>query len=329
MAALLTLLPAVCAAQSRRFELTWQVPPGCPSATEVTREIEELVATSAASAAVPIVANASVASDRGGFALTLALRDTEGTHFRRIDAPTCDELGHAAALVVALAIDPALLSTHVDPGGAVSPVPPLLPANLQASNNMPQAAPGSPPPYFSAAQTALPAASPTRSLLWRLGLIESVAIETLPGVNLSTGLLGAVQTKGVRFELTLSSLTGNATSSLSTRASADFYLYRAEPRVCWLAETKNWALGPCSGFQIGVLIGHGHGVDSPHERRAVWAGSSHGAQFELRLSSSSLFGANADVEIPWQREDFDLLDRSVYRPTTSFRVGVSLAAGWQ
>jgi len=301
---------------------------GCPSAPEVTREVDELVASSPAVAAAPLMANASVASDQGGFVLNLALTDGDGTHFRRIDAPTCDELAHATALVVALAIDPALLSTHADPGGAVARAPAQpenVPGPAAGTSQAPQAfalpAPAwNQPPSFS---------NEPPQLLWRLGLVESVAFGTLPGVNLGTGLFGALQTKSFRFELAASSLSGTATLSGLPRASADFRLYRAEPKVCWLIANASYAFGPCSGLELGWLSGNGHGVDAPQQKRPAWVGSNHGALAELRLTSSSVLGTTVEAEIPWVRDRFILAQRILFQPAVSLRIGVSLAAGWQ
>ena len=329
------------AQQSRRFDLTWNAPTGCPDSGAVAREIDELVAgSSLAPGQSMIAASASVAADRDGFTLVLTIRDAEGIHQRRLEAPTCEELGHAAALIVALAIDPALLATHSDPGGASPNAAQARPA----IEPRPRPTPSYPAfPMTTGAQPQLPAVSAatpstvaTEPLPWRLGLVEFVAWRTLPGINLGTGLFGAIQTKMFRFEGVVSGLRGEAEKADKPSVGATFVLYRFAPKACWLVAEKKWAIGPCVGVELGTVRGRGYGVDNSSASNGYWFASTFGALFELRLTSSSLLGVTADAEVPWVRDQFTLYVRDqstliktvLFEPQVSARLGVSLSAGW-
>lgn len=321
------------AEQTRRFDLAWLAPAGCPTGVAVTREIDELIASSAASTVnATIAANASIVSDPAGFTLTLTVRDAEGSHERRLDAPNCEELGHAAALIVALAIDPALLANHADPGGRSpntappQPVPAPTPSPLSST---------SPPPTPIIARAEPPATtfmppsvSAHEPLFWRVGLSAFAGYHTLPGVNLGAGVFGAIQGKMLRLELAASAIPGEAKAN-APRQGATFALYQLAPRVCWLVAKPTWAAGPCAGIELGRISGQGHGVDTETTRWGNWLASSFGALFEWRLAPSSLLGAFVDAEVPLMHDRFTLAGETLFRPQISARFGISLAAGWR
>jgi hypothetical protein len=316
----------------RHFALTWQAPADCPEASAVTREIDELLATS--SAPTPrsmILGEAAVMADKGGYTLTLSIRDHDGSHQRRLEAPNCSELAHAAALIVGLAIDPALLASHPDPGGAM-PNPraseTTLPSNASAAN-----APRPPvvihdPSTPAPPNVFLPRAEPNPPLMWRLGLVEFLGIATLPGVHLGTGLFGALQWQAWRLETSVSELSGQ--TAKDQRMGAKFSLYRFTTRGCWLVSNPRWAFGPCSGVEVGNLRGEGYGVDQPGKSSRVWFGAALGALADWRLGSSSVLSFVADAEIPWVREQYQLAGLDFYKPPpVAARLGVSLSAGWR
>ena len=318
------------AQQSRRFNLTWQAPAGCATEADVIREIDGLVANSAPSTPnTTIAANASVESDHGGFTLTLIVRDVEGSHGRRLEAPTCEELGHAAALIVALAIDPALLATQSIPNGTTS-FTPTGPSVRPNTTQLPNPPPG-PTPTAARAESPTPIAAPDAGkdpLFWRLGLSAFASYNTLPGINLGTGLFGAIQTRGMRLELDASSLSANARLERSPRLSATFALYRIAPRICWLVTEKSWSAGPCASIELGRISGSGFGATSNHDVKELWLGSTLGALLEVRIASSTLLGVFAEIENSWKSVEFDLAGEKLFQTGVSGRFGVSLAAGW-
>jgi hypothetical protein len=309
----------------------------------VNREVLELIANTASDANKPvIIAHGSITADRAGFGLVLTIRDAEGTHERRLEAPACEELSHAAALIVALAINPALLATHSDPGGQAqnanvaqpsNPPPNPSPANEGAPVAAPdarlRAAPSLSAPLTTKSVQVTPRAGATDVVAWRFGLSEFVALGTLPGTNLGTALFGALQLNPWRIEAAVSQLRAEADATKPS-AGAAFALYRVAARGCWLAAQAAWRLGPCAGAELGLAHGRGYGVDVSQTQNGLWAAAIFGALFELRIASSSFFGLTADAEVP-SGDKFTLDYATIWEPRTSrisARIGLSLAAGW-
>lgn len=310
----------------------------------MAREVDELIAASASVGRVtPIVAEATVSDDPGGFALTLTVSDAGAPRRRHIGAPTCEELAHAAALIVAIAVDPTILERRADTNNAgplpatgttPTPAPPsrsvhcrLTDLPLQSTAPPPicpkqdVAAPPQPPPAPSPAATA--------PLFWRLGFGSLVASNVLPKVKLGVNLLGAIQGKLARFELSASALSANVEATQVPGASAYFSLYRAAPRGCWLVAATAWAAGPCVGMEFGWLTGTGSGVDNNHTRSTLWLASTFGGMFEYRLGSSAFLLATADLGVPLKRdEEFLLAGERLFKPSVSGTIGLNLAAGW-
>ncbi len=339
-------LATSASAQSRRFELTWQAPAGCPTRDEVAREVDELIADSAGAARVtPIVASGVVASDPGGYALTLTLREVEAQRSRHIGAPSCEELAHAAALIVAIAIDPTILERRADTNNAgpaqVAGTAPsrsvhcrLTDLPLQSSAprlTCPKIEIPAPPPTIPSPAPAptVPGSTPHSPSFFRFGFGSFVAVNVLPNVNLGMNLLGAIQGKHARLEVAASALSSDVDSKqFPNSRNASFSLYRLAPRGCGLIAGASWAAGPCVGMEVGLLSGKGSGVDYPHTRRSPWLASSFGGMFELYLSSSSLLLFTADLGVPWLRQPFELAGEQLYRPYLSGSFGINLAAGW-
>lgn len=328
-----TVFCCAAGAQSPRFVLNWQAPPGCPPGAEVAREVDELIASAAPSMGnFTIAANATIATDHGGFTLTLTVRDAEGSHDRRLDAPACEELGHAAALIVALAIDPALLANHADPGGSptntVQPLPSVELSSNPFANTVPHPIPIAAQAIHPATASVEPNPATAPALYWRLGLSAFASYSPLPGAKLGSGLFGAIQGRRARLEVAVTRLTWE-NSADDTRGAAAFVLYRLAPRFCWLVTKPTWAAGPCAGIELGLVSGQGYGVDVKREQTAPWFESSLGALFEWRLGASSLLGLFADAEVPVKPVEFDLAGEKLSKPEVAARFGISLAAGWR
>jgi hypothetical protein len=336
-----TLCPVFASgAEGARFELSWQAPQNCPDGTAVTHEVLELVAGAASDASKPvIVASGSVVADREGFGLVLTIRDAEGAHVRRLEAPSCDELGHAAALIVALAINPALLATHSDPGGDSPSGTAVHPPNTAATPAAPSerplavaprerllAAPALSAPFTARNTETTPDTTPAEPLRWRLGLSEFVALRTLPGTNLGTALFGALHWRALRLETSASQLRAEVAAN-KPNAGAAFALYRFAAKGCWLTPPGKWAFGPCAGAEIGLVHGRGYGVDTSTVQNGLWVAATLGALLEWRVASSSFVGITADAELP-AGDKFELANATIFEPRISGKVGASLAAGW-
>lgn len=124
MLAVLMAATIVAAAEpSPGLALDWTAPPGCPDQAEVYARVVRRTGQEAADRA-SLTARATVReAGPGRWTLTLELTGATGGGRRELSAPRCEELVEAAALVVAIAVDPrAALAT----GEVVVPAPPEL-----------------------------------------------------------------------------------------------------------------------------------------------------------------------------------------------------------
>lgn len=316
------------------FELLWQAPPGCPERDAVAREIESLTADSVKTeAGLPLAAQGHIAMVEGGFALSLTLADKEGSKRRTLEAPACEELGKAAALIVALAIDPSILERRQDPNDAK--VVALWAGALKVSEREPTLPPAAPTP-----SSAPPAAAPqlvarhheprgdaARELPYRMGFGLLSGFGVLPGYSLGGATQWAYQRRSLRLEATASRLTSEA-NSVKNSGGAHFELYRLAPKVCWLVAETAWSAGPCASIETGAVVGKGYGLPAVHRKVAFWWASAVGGMIEWRAASSAYLGLSADLGIPLRRDSFELAHEELYRPRISGSLLLSLSAGW-
>lgn len=318
-----------------RFQLSWQAPSGCPSQDVVGREINELIAESpSVPRTVPILAQASVAREHDGFALLLSLRDMDASSNRHIGAPTCEELAHATALVMAMAIDRTVVDRHADLRDSSSAVPAGDAARCNyhcrlSDLSVPVASSAGPvTTYIIASPQSQP--STAEPLYWRLGAGAVGGIGVLPGFSWGLSLLGAIHGKVARFELALSTLSSRTQSPTVPARSAAFDLYRVTPRLCWLAVNKTVSAGPCASVELGMVSAEGSGIPSPHTDNSLWLANAFGALVELRLAASSVVSLNADMSVPWKRYTFEVAKEPLFEShRVSCSLGIHLAAGWQ
>jgi len=101
----LTLAAVLLLAPAAGLRLEWQAPAACPDGEAVRARVVDLVGADAASRA-GLTAQAAVRSQAGGWAMTLVLVREGGQDRRTLADRDCSALAEAAALVIAVAIDP-------------------------------------------------------------------------------------------------------------------------------------------------------------------------------------------------------------------------------
>ncbi len=119
-------------AQPAELELVWAGPKGCPSQADLELKVADLVGrpiTVGPGASWSV--QAAVTFEAGGYLGELTMRTADGQELRRLQAPACEALADAVAVIVALALDSdpgwqAELPTAQDP--AVTSTPTTAPA---------------------------------------------------------------------------------------------------------------------------------------------------------------------------------------------------------
>jgi hypothetical protein len=103
------------------IELVWIAPPGCPSTTEVERQLAALLGDRDPGAPWVRV-HAEVTTAGESFAMTLTTETSSGTTTHSLASPDCAALANAVALVAAVAADPMAVDRELDRAAALAAV---------------------------------------------------------------------------------------------------------------------------------------------------------------------------------------------------------------
>ncbi len=106
LAGLLLAVAAPTAAAQSRLSLSWSAPAACPTSDAVESEVARLLVGPIPTGGSPIVATADATEVDGRFELRLGTEVDGERGERTLRADRCDELAAAAALILALMIDP-------------------------------------------------------------------------------------------------------------------------------------------------------------------------------------------------------------------------------
>ncbi len=294
-------LPVV--SERTAIELEWNAPPGCPDADRFIGAVGRLLATTIdLDPTAAIAVRAEISSGPQDYELALFVETAEVVEERRLHAPNCGELGDAAALVVATAVDAARVADVLvrPPAPAAKPSPPSLPPVERRSPSAPlEAAPAE-------------AKQPTRPR-FAMDVTSGVAVGLTPrvtpwlraeiGVALSRAKISA--TVGHAFART--STDGNA---LGARAQ----LTVGGVSGCYLATRKRLTLPVCALLELGATRaeGKGPGIDA-RVRSQLWAGA--GAAVAIAFFPIPQVGivGGLDALVVLRRPRFHVVDAGVRR----------------
>lgn len=315
--------------------VTWQAPAGCPSAEESRAEIAQLLGTALADLDAAVSASvriqrvsvseleAQIAIRAGGVAAERVLRD-----------PQCAVLAHAAAVIVALALDPA---TRIPEAGqtaasagrveaadvsrarrpastpARAPEPPsaatpAAPAELEAlvvGGAEASAAPRSqqteaaPPAPRNAAQRAR---SPARGYAAAAAAFE---LNILPGVaplaSVAGGLLGTLWRAGLRLSYGPARLALlDEPPDVGGRVAHFAAGIEGGPR--WPLSVFEVSL--LGGVESGFLSASGHHVSASRTERELWLGVSLGGAASFVWNARIALGLRVDAVAALRRPAF-------------------------
>jgi len=274
------------------LELTWEAPQGCPDLARERAEISRRVGGLGREIpGEPIAAQGTIHLDpSGGYSLLLRTRVGDIRGERALAGQDCRELAAAAALVLALLINPeAAHSLDSEPA-------PVVPAPIPPS-------PPSPP-------------SPARRRSG-CGLGAVLASGVLP--SLAEGLVGrffyqrgpvaaAVQVAGF--------LPQKESALVLPGASASFYRLESALEVCAATSSDRRVGGMlCLGGAVARLHGKSAGVSAPGEATAYWPEGLLAAAGYLHVTSAARLHLAAELRGLGSRPDLAILGLgSTYRP---------------
>jgi hypothetical protein len=281
-------------------ELEWVAPAECPTGAQVLEDARGLVtgehpASPAERMTVHAVVEA-IADNRWRLSLSV------GSSRRQVEASSCAELGRAAALFLALLVDPLRREAAEAPP---SPPPRLVPSEPRA------AAPSAAPPPRPA-----PEPEPAR---WALGIGAGLDYGTLRA-PVVLGALGASVSVGSWEVNAYGWLGSKHTRRLRSGVGAELVPGVGILEGCYAhGFGSTFRLGPCLAGEFGVLRGRATGVDHPRSGYWPWIGLDATVAFTVLVGRHVELRGAAGGALPLYRPAFSVAGEQVTEPGLALR----------
>lgn len=273
------LVPWSAHANASTFDVAWQAPAACPTREDVLARTTRLLGHEpGATLERPLAVDALVELlPEDIWRLQLMLGDQSPT--RTVTASSCDELGDAAALLIALSIDPTLDPAATVPAApATTPEPAAPPERLPAPVEL-----AAPAPEPVAKQPSRSEAAP-----WQLRLGAGLALWTgrLPG--LAPGPQAHVSLARARASLSLDVgfFPPQHAGIAGSEAGGELWLASVGPKLGYGFTVGAASLTPRLGAELQLVRGSGSGVENPSSAQAVLVGVEAGTRVGLQLAKS-------------------------------------------
>ncbi len=283
VAAGLGLTPARARASDEEgpVALEWVAPEGCPDAAHVEREVERLLAGMSASGGPYLQARAEVRQNESGlWHVELRTTGRQGAGLRTVTAESCRALADATALILALAIDPALVATSGEPESS-GPTPSTPPAPRDA---VPTPTSTRPPTPTSPRAVRFAA---TASAMVDIGTLPTTTPGGAARLAVMSGALPAL-----RLEIGAGLFADVAATGPPTR-SGTFSLRTFDAGACALTRAGRLEVGACANGEIAWLSAAGLYESTTSRGNAEWVVLR--ARATAAYLWSSMWAVRADV----------------------------------
>ncbi|MBI2394330.1 MAG: hypothetical protein HYV09_32470 [Deltaproteobacteria bacterium] len=282
---LAAMLVARSAHAGGAVELQWEAPASCPDRANVEARIAKLL--QGADASKPVRAEARVRQSDGVFHLELVTTRDGVRGERVLDDPSCEALAESAALIVAMAVDPAAALEPSPPSTAAVVAPPS--ASSAPAAPIPPPAPGAAPPPVADASPDVSRGEPRPRPRLVLAAASDALVGVFPNAALGVGASLGVLPAPLRFDLGVRwSPRANHALKTPEGASGAFELVAANARAAWLWSRERWDLGPSLHAEAGVARGRGVGLSQSLEGSAPWLAAGPGVLATLRAGDVAL-----------------------------------------
>lgn len=266
------------AASPSSLDLRWDAPPSCPDREALLRRIDATLGDVALPERPPLTVRGQLrVVEPEGYALRLELDDGHAS-VRELEGPSCEELTEAAALVIAITMDPRLLERLQEPPAeaAVEPTegsePEAVPTPPETQTPV-ESAPPDPVTSEPAAAEPTPSAPPRASEPLR-GLARAhagIGGGPLPGPSAVVSLAFGLGGRRWRAELTATYWTPQATASpVNPSIGVRAQLWTLGANACLEPSTATLTFPLCTGVLAGALHARGTGQLQPRTVASRW-----------------------------------------------------------
>jgi hypothetical protein len=242
--------------------LQWEAPPSCPAATQVQAWVDALVAPQAQGSA-----KGEVTQTASGFALTLVVTTAQGRTERVLEAPACESLAQAAAVVVAVVVDPLEAQAR---SSVARPSPTAVPAPARSRPAAPAASRSS----FEASLDAGPPvdrAGRRRPRAVTLGVEAGVGTGLLPQPHATVHAWGGLAWRRLAVHVTATHRFGQ----LAERAGGGGAMISATTGGAELGPVMRrgpWTLRLLASLEAGAMVAEGRDLMRTLTPVSPWLG---------------------------------------------------------
>ena len=277
-AAAITCLAAP--ATARAADLEWIAPAECPSRASVLDAVTRALGPSSAADTTTLRARAVVENSGRGWRVQLSTPSGE----RTLEADTCEELGEAVALILALAIDPSR--------GAAQPEPPPV-APIESANEKEKEK-----------EQPTPPATLAKTPLLAFGAGQLTDFGTLPSVAIGGGLVAALRVPPLRFEIAGAIWAPQRQSVAGTTSGGDLTLASGVAGACLLPAIGRFELGGCAGVGVDSMTATAFGPIVASHGSGAWMVLAGEARAGVSLLPWLALHGGFGLEIPVTRPSF-------------------------
>jgi hypothetical protein len=270
--------PLEAADPTAALDLSWQAPVGCPDALAVRERVATLLASVDARGAPRVLRVGGTITPRASDGVRLRLEITQGESVdaRELVGADCREVTEAAALIVAMTLEPSVLDTlepsELEPS---EPEPATLPEPepaAEATSREPAPAPTEPVDVGPPARPPSTASEPARAMPIGVGAeVEGgVGFGPLPAV--SGVLAAAVGVRGRWFRVDATGAYWTPRRSEAREPGVRAQAWSLGARACGVPGAGRVEVPLCAGVVAGLMHARGLGRDLDAERvSSPWA----------------------------------------------------------
>ena len=294
------------------LDLEWVAPPGCPARDVVLDDVARILGPEKAEAPIARVAARAVlfrGEDARWHVVITVSGESAGE--RTLEASSCEEVTNAAAIVLALRVDPTSFAMPL-------PFPPAAIASA-----LPADAPARPPSDVPPQPATPPAPAPNSPSRYGILLGTAVAggVGRLPSADLGIEVTATLKRGRLRLEPLLgTSLVQHADVAGSTVEGAALRLARGGLRGCYAAIDVRLTLSGCITGEVDWFWADGYGATTPENANAGEVAFGAGALATWRLTRSIMLRAQLEGLVAVAQPSFIIDDSAgnvaaeVYRP---------------